>query len=80
MKLYVYFFSISCLIGTIYCILVTLYQVNVFPLIFIGLAMAILSFFSLNRRYAKLLEKLEIYFMLIVLILFAYALYILRVS
>ncbi|WP_456471890.1 hypothetical protein [Methanocaldococcus sp.] len=79
MRLYIYLFSISCLIGSLYCILITLYQKNVIILTTIGLFMALFSILTLNKKFSKLFEKLEICFMIIVLILFAYTLYSLKV-
>ena len=75
MRGYIYFFTIACIITIIYCILITLFQLNVSLGILIFLLLLILTISITNKKIAHKMEDLEILFMLIILIFFAYALY-----
>ena len=75
MKGYIYFFTIACIVAVIYCILVNLLQINVIPTIFIFGLILVMTISITNEKIPHKLEDIEILFMLLVLIAFAYALY-----
>ena len=75
MKGYIYFFTIACIVAVIYCILVNLLQINVIPTILIFGLILVMTISITNEKIHHKLEDIEILFMLLVLIAFAYALY-----
>jgi energy-converting hydrogenase A subunit K len=75
MKGYIYFFAIACIVAVIYCILVNLLQINVIPTILIFGLILVMTISITNEKIPHKLEDIEILFMLLVLIAFAYALY-----
>jgi energy-converting hydrogenase A subunit K len=75
MKGYIYFFTIACIVAVIYCILVNLLQINVIPTILIFGLILVMTISITNEKIPHKLEDIEILFMLLVLIAFAYALY-----
>ncbi len=75
MKGYIYLFTIACIIAVIYCILVNLLQINVIPAIFIFGLILVMAISTTNEKVAHKMEDVEVLFMLLVLIFFAYALY-----
>ena len=75
MKGYIYFFTIACIVAVIYCILINLLQINVIPTILIFGLILVMTISITNEKIPHKLEDIEILFMLLVLIAFAYALY-----
>ena len=75
MKGYIYFFTIACIVAVIYCILVNLLQINVIPTILVFGLILVMTISITNEKIPHKLEDIEILFMLLVLIAFAYALY-----
>ena len=75
MKGYIYFFTIACIVAVIYCILVNLLQINVIPTILIFGLILVMTISITNEKIPHKLEDIEILFMILVLIAFAYALY-----
>ena len=75
MRGYIYFFAIACIVAVIYCILVNLLQINVIPTILIFGLILVMTISITNEKIPHKLEDIEILFMLLVLIAFAYALY-----
>jgi energy-converting hydrogenase A subunit K len=75
MKGYIYFFTIACIVAVIYCILVNLLQINDIPTILIFGLILVMTISITNEKIPHKLEDIEILFMLLVLIAFAYALY-----
>ncbi|MEO2117961.1 MAG: hypothetical protein ABGW92_06145 [Methanocaldococcus sp.] len=75
MKGYVYLFTIACIIAVIYCILINFLQINVIPAIFIFGLILVMAISTTNEKAAHKMEDIEVLFMLLVLIFFAYALY-----
>ncbi|ACX72343.1 conserved hypothetical protein [Methanocaldococcus vulcanius M7] len=74
-KNYIYFFAIACLIALAYTISINAIQMSVIPAILVFLFIFALEVSSINKRIAHNLEKIEVLFMLAVLVFFAYALY-----